>query len=116
MTYNQLTTAVKYSKETAITHIATLEKLKIIEVTRSPLYFEDNRPRNLPNKYKLNLHVNLFDNEENKTTKIEVMDLSDYKSVMTKIIIKLFPNQEWARMDEILESLLIKKDERELTL
>lgn len=116
MTYNQLTTAVKYSKETAITHIAALEKLKIIEVTRSPIYFEDNRPRNLPNKYKLNFHVNLIDNEENKTTKIEVKDLSDYKSVMTKIIIKLFPNQEWARMDEILESLLIKEDERELTL
>lgn len=38
-----------------------------------------------------------------------VKDPSEYGSVMAKATVELFPNQEWARMGEILESVIIKK-------
>ena len=63
----------------------------------------------------LNATTILTNTGRNKTIKKKVEDPSEYRSLMTQIIAKLFPNLEWARMDEILESLLIK-DEEELSI
>ncbi|MEQ6376352.1 hypothetical protein RZN25_05865 [Bacillaceae bacterium S4-13-56] len=86
----------------------SLEQLKIIEVTRSPLYVDEDGPRNSPNKYKLNFDVELINDERNKVTKITVNNPSDYEKVLTRATIDLFPNREWADMDKILDSLLIE--------
>lgn len=109
MTYDQLAKAAKYTVKSATTHIKSLEELKIIEVTRSPLYVDEDGPRNPPNKYKLNLDVELINDERNKTIRKTAKDPSEYGSVMAKATVELFPNQEWARMGEILESVIIKK-------
>ncbi|GGJ55378.1 TOTE conflict system archaeo-eukaryotic primase domain-containing protein [Virgibacillus salexigens] len=109
MTYDQLAKAAKYTVKSATTHIKSLEELKIIEVTRSPVYVDEDGPRNPPNKYKLNLDVELINDERNKTIRKTVKDPSEYGSVMVKATVELFPNQEWAIMGEILESVIIDK-------
>lgn len=111
MTYEQLAKAAKVTPRTATTHIKSLEELKIIEVTRSPLYFDEEGPRNPPNKYRLNLNIELIDDKRNKSIKTTVKSPSEYGQIMTQATANLFPNLEWARMDEILESVIIKKDE-----
>lgn len=110
MTYEQLAKAAKVTPRTATTHIKSLEELKIIEVTRSPLYFDEEGPRNPPNKYRLNLNIELINDERNKSIKTTVRKPSEYGQIMTKVTANLFPNLEWARMDEILESVIINKD------
>jgi hypothetical protein len=108
MTYDQLAKAAKYTVKTATTHVKSLEQLKIIEVRRSPLYFDEDGPRNLPNKYKLNLDVELINDEHNKVTKLTVNKPSEYERVMTRATVDLFPNGECADMDKILDTLMIE--------
>ncbi|WP_163969321.1 winged helix-turn-helix domain-containing protein [Oceanobacillus halotolerans] len=81
MTYSQLMEAGDYSKTTAINHVKLLEEAGAVEVTRSPIYLEDNKPRNLPNKYKLNLDIGLVDNEQNTSVMKSVKSPSEYNRV-----------------------------------
>lgn len=113
MTYDQLAKAAKYTVKTATTHVKSLEQLEIIEVTRSPLYVDEDGPRNPPNKYKLNLDVDLINDKRNKITKVTVNNPSEYELVMTRATVDLFPNGEWADMDKILDSLIIEKSREE---
>jgi len=110
MTYSQLMEAGDYSKTTAINHVKKLEEVGAVEVTRSPLYLDNNKPRNLPNKYKLNLNIGLIDDERNKTVMKSVKSPSEYNRIGEDAMLELFPNFEWFRMDEILENLIINKE------
>ena len=113
MTYDQLAEAAKYTVKTATTHVKSLEQLNIIKVTHSPLYVDEDGPRNPPNKYKLNFDVELINDERNIVTKVTVNNTSEYERVMTKATVDLFPNGEWADMDKILDSLLIEESSEE---
>lgn len=106
MTYSQLMEAGDYSKTTAINHVKKLEEVGAVEVTRSPLYLDNNKPRNLPNKYKLNLNIGLIDDERNKTVMKSVKSPSEYNRIGEDAMLELFPNFEWFRMDRLLKNLL----------
>src|SRR5699024_8924104 len=87
-----------YSKTTAINHIKKLESQNAIEVTRSPLYFDTHeKPRNLPNKYKLNFDI-MGENSDNKSVTKTIKAISDYNNFATEVIGDLFTNLKWARL------------------
>lgn len=110
MTYNQLMEAGNYSKTTAINHVKILEEAGAVQVTRSPTYFENNEPWNLPNKYKLNLDIGLIDNEKNISIIKSVRTLKEYNSVGEDAMLKLFPNFEWFRIDNIIITFLAQNN------
>lgn len=110
MTYNQLMEAGNYSKTTAINHVKILEEAGAVQVTRSPTYFENSEPWNLPNKYKLNLDIGLIDNEQNTSVIKSVRTLREYSRVGEAAMLELFPNFEWFRIDKIIVTLLAQNN------
>jgi|SRR5699024_1961596 len=86
-----------YSKTTAINHIKKLESQNAIEVTRSPLYFDTHeKPRNLPNKYKLNF--NIMEHEKDESVIKTIKSIGHYDVIAKDVISDLFTNLEWAHL------------------
>lgn len=100
MTYNQLIEAGNYSKSTAINYIKGLEKQNAIEVTRSPLQFNNEKSRNLPNKYKLiNLDFKMIKDEQNKSVSKNIYSTLDYNTIAHQALNELFTYIEWLGSD-----------------
>ncbi|MGG4507870.1 helix-turn-helix domain-containing protein [Heyndrickxia sporothermodurans] len=97
MTYEQIATAARCSKNKAIDHIKELEQLGLIKVTRNPI---SGLPENRPNTYELNL--NWLEAEPEITVTVSVDKVDSYRDIRTTLIIKTFPNNEWWNINEIL--------------
>lgn len=97
MTYEQIATAARCSKNKAIDHIKELEQLDLIKVTRNTIA---GQPENRPNTYELNL--NWLEVEPEITVTLSVDKVDSYRDIRTTLIMKTFPNNEWWNINEIL--------------
>lgn len=107
MTYEQIALAAKCSVKTAINHIKLLEKESIIRVTRSPIYVRGNKPESHPNIYELNL--NWLNADKEVSISIIADNVKSYQSIRIKLILELFPNNEWWNISELLNIALEKQ-------
>ncbi|MFT4413436.1 TOTE conflict system archaeo-eukaryotic primase domain-containing protein [Bacillus sp. UMB0728] len=107
MTYEQIALAANCSIKTAINHIKLLEQESIIRVTRSPIYVRGNKLESHPNIYELNLNWLNVDKE----VSISVMadNVKSYRNMRIQLILKLFPNNEWWNISELLNIALEKQ-------
>ena len=97
MTYEQIATAARCSKNKAIDHIKELEQLGLIKVTRNPIA---GLPENQPNTYELSL--NWLAAEPEITVTVSVDKVDSYHDIRTTLIMKTFPNNEWWNINKIL--------------
>lgn len=104
MTYEQIALAAKCSVKTAINHIKLLEQESIISVTRSPVYIRGNKPESHPNIYELNLNWLIADKEVSISVRAD--NIKSYHSIRIKLILELFPNNEWWNIGELLNIAL----------
>ncbi|MCF2650055.1 MULTISPECIES: helix-turn-helix domain-containing protein [Niallia] len=109
MTYEQISKAAPCSLRTAMDHIKSLEELKIINVTRSPVLFEGETPYNLPNIYQLSL--DLVESDKDIAITVDAPVLEKYSHIRTILTLKAFPNEEWMDIDNILKKTLHKNTE-----
>ncbi|SES88957.1 hypothetical protein SAMN05421676_10231 [Salinibacillus kushneri] len=101
MTYEQMAIATTRTLKTVVTHIKTLEKKKIVTVTRSPIKYEEGKFMSHPNTYELN--INWLHSEKGKSTKVSVENLSDYQKNYAKAKLSLFSMEEISNILELID-------------
>lgn len=104
MTYQQIALAAQTSVKTAMNHIKLLEKENLIKVSRSPIVLRGNTPESQPNIYRLNF--NWLKSDKEISCGIKPSDVKNYHDIRVKLILALFPNNEWWDIDKELNRAL----------
>ncbi|GLB61789.1 MULTISPECIES: helix-turn-helix domain-containing protein [Bacillaceae] len=107
MTYEQIALGAKCSVKTAINHIKILEQENIIRIARSPKYLRGNKPESHPNFYELNL--NWLNADKEVSISVRADNVKSYHEKKIKLILEIFPNNEWWNISELLNTALEKQ-------